>query len=655
MPQITYQSRLLLVLYPWPKAILNTTFASPIKANQNLTAPQKELLCWHFRLGHRDMLATQHLLRGGHLGNDPVKLLAGKCALPKCDSCQFGKQKRKSANPKLTPLSLSPLSPTLKTNILHPGQRVFVDNFVCSSPGRLFTGFGKNKQREMYAGGCLFVDAASKYVHVEMHVGLNSHETLAGKTKFERLLSDMGVGVQEYVSNNSTIFSSSAFAENLLSFCQTSHFAGVGAHHQNGVAERGIQTIMSMARTVMLHATIRWGSVHSSILWPMAVNYVVWVYNHTPNPKTGLAPIDLMSKTTWPQRKLKDTHVWGCPIYALDPKIADGKKIPRWNTRSRQGIFVGFSRDYASNIPLILILTSGKISPLFHVVFDDWFATVAAPVNALPDSAWDDLFCGSRFQFVFDNDDPVTLPPDWTDSAEELYALRRDQVDEAVANNPVAPVDPASPAPRRYVPLPSARSSFTHPPPPINRSPHPHFSATPRLLASSPTFYPSSTSSSPTFDAIPRNILDSPTFRDQLFPPIPSLDLPPESAPLVAACSPSPRRSDRLHPPSPAPAPRRSTRGPKPWDFLYLAFVSAFVADAFPTQVATYLPLFDPVTRLQGHIPASFQPHLATHRDRFWTPLAFYPKPNQNPNLIPTLSNIMKPCKHQIAPTSRQR
>ena len=46
------------------------------KANQNLTAPQKELLCWHFRLGHRDMLATQHLLRGGHLGNDPVKLLA---------------------------------------------------------------------------------------------------------------------------------------------------------------------------------------------------------------------------------------------------------------------------------------------------------------------------------------------------------------------------------------------------------------------------------------------------------------------------------------------------------------------------------------------------------------------------------------------------
>ena len=226
MLQTTCQSPWLPVRLSLAKSNFEYNLCVTNKANQNLTAPQKELLCWHFRLGHRDMLATQHLLRGGHLGNAPLKLLAGKCTLPKGASCQLGKQKRKCAIPKSTTLPLSPLSPTLKTNILQPGKRVFVDHFVCSSPGCLFTGFGKNKQCEMYAGGCFFVDAASKYVHVEMHVGLNSHETLAGKTKFERLLNDMGVGVQEYVSDNSTIFSSSAFAENLLSFQQTSHFAG---------------------------------------------------------------------------------------------------------------------------------------------------------------------------------------------------------------------------------------------------------------------------------------------------------------------------------------------------------------------------------------------------------------------------------------------
>ena len=230
--------------------------------------------------------------------------------------------------------------------------------------------------------------------------------------------------------------------------------------------------------------------------------------------------------------------------------------------------------------------------------------------------------------FVFDDDDPVThfrlIGPML---AEELYAIRRDQVDEAVANDPVAPVDPAPPAPRGYVPLPSARSSFIHPPPPINRSPHPHFSATPRRLASSPTFHPSSTSSSPTFDATPRNILDSPTFRDQLFPPIPSPDLQPASAPLVAATPPQPqplpRRSDRLHPPSPAPPPRRSTCGPKPRDFLYLAFVSAFVADAFPTQVATHLPLFDPVIGITGPHPC-FLPNRTWILTRFDSGLLWF-------------------------------
>jgi hypothetical protein len=33
----------------------------------------------------------------------------------------------------------------------------------------------------------------------------------------------------------------------LAAFKQVSRFAGVGAHHHNGVAEQNIQTIMSMA------------------------------------------------------------------------------------------------------------------------------------------------------------------------------------------------------------------------------------------------------------------------------------------------------------------------------------------------------------------------------------------------------------------------
>jgi hypothetical protein len=37
---------------------------------------------------------------------------------------------------------------------------------------------------------------------------------------------------------------------------QSVRFSGVGAAHQNGSAERNIQTIVNMAHTVMLHAAL---------------------------------------------------------------------------------------------------------------------------------------------------------------------------------------------------------------------------------------------------------------------------------------------------------------------------------------------------------------------------------------------------------------
>ena len=133
----------------------------------------------------------------------------------------------------------------------------------------------------------------------------------------------------------------------------------------------------------------------------------------------------------------------------------------------------------------------------------------------------------------------------------------------------------------------------------------------------------------------------------------------PAPAPLVETTPPQPQplpwRSDRLQPPSPAPPPRRSMRGPKPRDFLYLALVSAFVADAFPTQVTTHLPLFDPIMGLQDHIPASFATALGYSQGSIRTPLVFSPKPNPNSSPIPTHFGITKQCRPLIAPTSKQQ
>jgi hypothetical protein len=118
---------------------------------------------------------------------------------------------------------------------------------------------------------------------------------------------------------------------------QQQTFSGVGAKHQNGRAEWLIQMIMSMACTFMIHVSLHWDEQGSDAmaLWPFAVHHAVWLYNHLPNGVTGLSPIKILTGTRSDHRDLLRTHVWGCPVYVLDPKLQDGKKIPKWNHWAR--------------------------------------------------------------------------------------------------------------------------------------------------------------------------------------------------------------------------------------------------------------------------------------------------------------------------------
>eukprot|EP00978_Attheya_sp_CCMP212_P026824 scaffold88955_cov24-Attheya_sp.AAC.1 len=63
-------------------------------------------------------------------------------------------------------------------------------------------------------------------------------------------------------------------------------------------------------------------------------------------------------------------------MYVLDPRLQDGKKVPKWQPRSKRGQFVGFSPDHSSTIGLIRNVSTGYVSPQFHVVYDDYFTSV---------------------------------------------------------------------------------------------------------------------------------------------------------------------------------------------------------------------------------------------------------------------------------------
>ena len=73
----------------------------------------------------------------------------------------------------------------------------------------------------------------------------------------------------------------------------------------------------------------------------------------------------------------KHFHTFGCAVYVLDENLQSGKKLPKWNPRASVGIYLGQSREHASNVSYILNNRIDRISPQYHVLYVDDFATVS--------------------------------------------------------------------------------------------------------------------------------------------------------------------------------------------------------------------------------------------------------------------------------------
>ena len=79
-----------------------------------------------------------------------------------------------------------------------------------------------------------------------------------------------------------------------------------------------MRTISKSARSMMLHVIIYWpNEIHLS-LWPFAMEYSIYLWNHMLGIISDIAPIKVLSGTRLDSRYLCMAHVWGVPCYVLD-------------------------------------------------------------------------------------------------------------------------------------------------------------------------------------------------------------------------------------------------------------------------------------------------------------------------------------------------
>jgi hypothetical protein len=216
--------------------------------------------------------------------------------------------------------------------------------------------------------------------------------------------------VQDYLTDSGT-FKANKCVAHIHETQKMMHLCGNNAHHQNGVAERAIQTISNMTRANILYASMHWKDGIDASLWPLAVNHAIRIYNNTSDK--GFTPADIFNGSTVTRHCLFDLHVWGCPVYVLDPQMQQGIKLPRWQPRLRRGVNLGLSLQHSSEVPLVFNLTTGSIDTQYHVVLYDQFTTVSSIEREMdPPSHWEYVCLESAVRIVTDY--PATyLKDDW--------------------------------------------------------------------------------------------------------------------------------------------------------------------------------------------------------------------------------------------------
>ena len=67
-----------------------------------------------------------------------------------------------------------------------------------------------------------------------------------------------------------------------------------------------------------------------------------------PQFNSGYSPEELFTREKSNHTSLNRARVWGSTVFVLDPKLQDGKKLPKWKKRASAGMFVEFSDQYSS-------------------------------------------------------------------------------------------------------------------------------------------------------------------------------------------------------------------------------------------------------------------------------------------------------------------
>ena len=247
---------------------------APLKVDFNLNGPkglitddeeppsfdtlEQEWKWLHDKLKHPPTQRMQWMIELGLLPARLKKLHKP----PKCAGCLTWKATKKPWQVK------GQQSSTIK-EATYCGECVSVDQLDATTPGFIAQLKGILTRRR-YRYATVFVDHFSRVDYVVPQMSLTSEETVKAKQSFEVWATSHGVKIKHYHADNGR-FQDNAWKSDCEIKGQGVTYCGVGAHWQNGIAEKRIRDLNDMATVILNYAQRKWPQAITTHLWPYAL------------------------------------------------------------------------------------------------------------------------------------------------------------------------------------------------------------------------------------------------------------------------------------------------------------------------------------------------------------------------------------------------
>jgi transposase InsO family protein len=204
---------------------------------QTYAQVSQEYMHWHYKLNHPSHTVMTKMAKQRMLPRGITRILTTMSKQhtkpPMCNDCCGAKDTRIPWRGKGKRYIQRHLKKTP-----HPGDVVSVDQLESSIPGFIGHLTGRLTNQCIVAS-TVYVDHASDLSYVYHQISMTSEETLKSKLAFEKFAASHGVSIKHYHADNGR-FKDKLFSKSIEEKGQTISFCGVGAHHQNGIAEKRI-------------------------------------------------------------------------------------------------------------------------------------------------------------------------------------------------------------------------------------------------------------------------------------------------------------------------------------------------------------------------------------------------------------------------------